>query len=74
VCGIERSSLEVSKAKVEMSPWPAFIDTRIAMWDKLVAKHKEELAAKVSSLHNSLDSLFDLSRLVRSRSPCRTVA
>ncbi|KHN80838.1 Threonine--tRNA ligase, cytoplasmic [Toxocara canis] len=36
----------VSKASVEMSPWPEFLDNRVAYFDKLMAKRKAELAAK----------------------------
>jgi threonyl-tRNA synthetase len=37
---------EGKKGVKELSPWPTFIDDRQKLWDKLVAKHREELAAK----------------------------
>lgn len=29
-----------------MSPWPAYIQERLSMWDQLYAKYQAELAAK----------------------------
>lgn len=30
----------------ELKPWPAFIQDRLALWDKLKVKYDEELASK----------------------------
>uniref|UniRef100_A0A914WDM5 threonine--tRNA ligase n=2 Tax=Plectus sambesii TaxID=2011161 RepID=A0A914WDM5_9BILA len=45
--GQAKGDQKLSKAKADMSPWPDFINERIALWDKLMARHKEELAKKV---------------------------
>lgn len=39
---------KVALASTEMKEWPTFIQDRIALWDKLMQKHKEELANKVA--------------------------
>lgn len=36
----------VSKGVSELNPKPAFIDSRITVWNELMEKHKQELAAK----------------------------
>jgi threonyl-tRNA synthetase len=38
----------VNKSKEELQQWPDFIQDRIQLFDKLMAKHKEELASKTS--------------------------
>lgn len=38
---------KVSKASVEMSPWPSFLQDRVAYFEKLMARHRAEIAAKV---------------------------
>jgi threonyl-tRNA synthetase len=37
---------ETKKGVKELSPWPAFIEDRQKMWDRLKAEHQEELSAK----------------------------
>uniref|UniRef100_A0A915CFD6 threonine--tRNA ligase n=2 Tax=Parascaris univalens TaxID=6257 RepID=A0A915CFD6_PARUN len=37
---------KVSKTSIEMSPWPSFLQDRVAYFEKLVAKHRAEIAAK----------------------------
>uniref|UniRef100_A0AC34FT86 TGS domain-containing protein n=1 Tax=Panagrolaimus sp. ES5 TaxID=591445 RepID=A0AC34FT86_9BILA len=39
---------KVNKSKEELQQWPDFIQDRIQLFDKLMAKHKEELATKTS--------------------------
>lgn len=38
----------MSKAPTDMAPWPAFIEERIKLWDKLKAEYDAEIAAKES--------------------------
>lgn len=37
-----------SKCQHELNPWPDYIQERLALWDKYMARHKAELAAKKS--------------------------
>ncbi|EFO85746.1 CRE-TARS-1 protein [Caenorhabditis remanei] len=39
---------KMSKAPTELVPWPAFIEERIKLWDKLKLEYDAEIAAKVS--------------------------
>ncbi|KAF8382770.1 tars-1, partial [Pristionchus pacificus] len=39
---------KVTTAPTELSPWPEFINKRIEMFDKLMAKYKEEIANKTT--------------------------
>uniref|UniRef100_A0A0M3IV00 Cytochrome P450 n=1 Tax=Ascaris lumbricoides TaxID=6252 RepID=A0A0M3IV00_ASCLU len=41
---------KVSKASIEMSPWPSFLQDRVAYFEKLMARHRAEIAAKVWDL------------------------
>ncbi|TKR81272.1 hypothetical protein L596_015173 [Steinernema carpocapsae] len=43
---VAAQAVKISKSKTEMNPWPKFIQERIDLFDKLMAKHKEELANK----------------------------
>uniref|UniRef100_A0A914PWB3 Uncharacterized protein n=1 Tax=Panagrolaimus davidi TaxID=227884 RepID=A0A914PWB3_9BILA len=44
--GFPKNEFIVSKSKEELQQWPDFIQDRIQLFDKLMAKHKEELASK----------------------------
>ncbi|KAK0404744.1 hypothetical protein QR680_017606 [Steinernema hermaphroditum] len=39
---------KVTTCKSELAPWPEFIQERIDLFDKLMAKHREELANKIA--------------------------
>ncbi|GMT34356.1 hypothetical protein PFISCL1PPCAC_25653, partial [Pristionchus fissidentatus] len=43
-----KAAAPVTKAPTELSEWPSFIHDRIAMFDNLMAKYKEDLANKTS--------------------------
>lgn len=38
---------KTARAAAELSTWPDFIEERIVLFDKLMAKYQEEIAAKV---------------------------
>ena len=37
-------------APTDMQPWPQFIQERINLWDRLMAKYKADIAAKVGQI------------------------
>ncbi|CAJ0574882.1 unnamed protein product, partial [Mesorhabditis spiculigera] len=44
----ENAPAKVTTSNSELKPWPPYIQDRLDLWDKLMAKHKEELASKKS--------------------------